>query len=688
MITMWDGFSNSFWTRDYITGVKSAQELINQGIEQNKSLLFLLQTKSKALIACSDILAKACAKHDKQYPFSHETNILLTTAAINELREDYFCEASLQKKWSEQLEALVISPFEKWNKTYTKRVGSLLATIQVKVDNYNSRLVHVQRLKSSMVNPKQRGHRKSSSLSSISTSTRSSNTRIESDIPYILAGKSYSNDEFSKLLSSLKESINKVSNNNPAEHATHGTNFQKALSYTLPGLDKPKLEQITDDLAALDIVNVREGLDQPTNASSSNVHLTQKAFNLINAVQVDSLDSSSYFTTPNEQKQHSIPSVFDKYNLAFSNLEQSRIELEQYLFTYYKALEKCELDRLSAVETIFTDNSQCFSGFISGLENVVSNQNKTTRSLDKLQDLSNQVKRYYTGYFTSISNADLFLQNAYESPGKSNSSIDTQISRIVPEVLTYLIDGYSYIKDFDGIEFHYNFITNSLALYTIWTKEVPLKKAYELKLILLSAIVDLVPVLEKYPLHIIAFSLKLCLLEMSDSLIRSSFYDYFNALYLTYTEDKDIEHRVYSIRQCLLHLHSTQLRLLEDIISHFHFFADSAQFSRDDLYRIAKIISPCKLYPTNLDLMLLGILRPPKNVNQISIEDTHPISLVVDLIQEFRQIFGNLERSVTPPIEMERALTPINTSPTKLKSSRSSSPIKMPSPTKLFRPFS
>ncbi|EPX72829.1 RhoGAP [Schizosaccharomyces octosporus yFS286] len=659
---MWDGFTNSFWSRDYITGVKSAQELINQGIEQNKSLLFLLQAKSKALIACSDILVKACLKHDKQYPFSHETNILLTNAAIHELREDYFCEASLQKKWSEQLEALVINPFEKWNKSYTKRVGSLSASIQVKIDNYNSRLIHVQRLKSSILNPKQRGHRKSSSLGSINTSTRNSNSKIESDIPYILAGKNYSNDEFSKLLLSLKDSINKVNHNSPAEPVAHGANFQKALSYTLPGLDKPQLEQVTEDLASLDILDVQERLDKSTNVRDLNIHLTQKASDLIKTIQVDSLDSSAYLTVPSEQKNYSIPSVLDKYYLAFSNLEQSRLELEQHLFTYYKALENCEIDRLSAIKTIFTDNSQCFSGFISGLESVVSNQIKTTRSLDKLQDLSNQIKRYYTGYFTSISNADLFLQNASEFPGKSNSSIDTQVSTIVPEVLTYLIDGYSYIKDFD-------------ALYTVWTKEVPLRNAYELKSILLNATTDLVPVLEKYPLHIIAFSLKLCLLEMSDSLIRSSFYDYFNALYLTYTEDKDIEHRVYSIRQCLLHLHSTPLRTLEDIISHFHFFADSAQFSKDHLYKIAKIISPC-------------ILRPPKNVNQISIEDTHPISLVVDLIQEFRQLFGNLERSVTPPIEMERALTPINTSPTKLKSSRSSSPIKMPSPTKLFRPFS
>ncbi|EPY52593.1 RhoGAP [Schizosaccharomyces cryophilus OY26] len=663
MTAMWDGFADSFWTRDYITGVKSAQELINQGIEQNKSLLSLLQAKSKALIACSDILVKACAKHDKQYPFSHDTNILLTSAAINELREDYFCEASLQKKWSEQLEYLVIGPFEKWNKNYAKRVGSLSSTIQVKIENYNSRLLHVQRLKSSLLNPKQRGHRKSSSLSSINSRTQGSNKKLESEMPFILAGKNYSNDEFSKFLSTLKKTMNKVSNSQPAEYVTHDVDFQKALSYTLPGSEKSKLEQMTDELAALDMVNVKERTDKSVGTPNSNVQLTQKAINLINTNQEDSLDSSSFFSTQNENKPVSFSNDLDKYYLAFSNLEQSRIELEQYLFTYYKELEKCEIDRLSAIETILADHSGCFSSFTTRLESVVSNQTKTTRSLDKLQDLSNQVKRYYTGYFTSVSNADLFLQNGYESPIKSYSFLDTQISRVVPEVLMYLVDGYSYIKDFD-------------ALYTIWTKEVPLKKAYELKSILLNnAIIDVVPILEKYPLHTIAFSLKLCLLEFSDSLIRSSFYDYFNALYSTYTEDKDIEHRVYSIRQCLLHLHSTPLRLLEDLISHFKFFADSAQFSRDDLYKIAKIIAPC-------------ILRPPKNVTRISVEDTHPVSLVLDLLQEFKQLFGNLERSVTPPIEMERALTPINTSPTKLKSSRSSSPIKLPSPTKLFRPFS
>lgn len=38
---MWDGFSNSFWSRDYITGINRAQRLINEGVEQNEKRMHM-----------------------------------------------------------------------------------------------------------------------------------------------------------------------------------------------------------------------------------------------------------------------------------------------------------------------------------------------------------------------------------------------------------------------------------------------------------------------------------------------------------------------------------------------------------------------------------------------------------------------------------------------------------------------
>ncbi|CAB52580.2 RhoGAP Rga9 [Schizosaccharomyces pombe] len=670
---MWDGFSNSFWSRDYITGINRAQRLINEGVEQNEKLLQLLHIRAKSASSCSDLLFKSFSKFNKHHPLNEESNDLPSDAAIHQLYESYLMEASLHKKLGEQLNILVINPFANWSKKYSRRVDEIVSAAIVKINNYNSRFSHVNSKKSNLTDrkpiPTSRKSNKSDSLASALSQLDINPSNVNKFDGLInIVDHPYTAEEFANvLLKLMKASTVKrksYSHLGDYELVTNCSLLFEAIKTTF-GLEKDsyvvKAGNQLIQHGLIRLLGIRRVFE---NDPEIDAQFTTKSQQLLKSYHLSILEVDPYFQVNDPITATNDDPVLQKYNLAYDNLEQCRHELELYLFMVFKDLEQAELDRLNAVKSVLVECSNYSGNFIPSLNSIFIDNLNSFKNLDSLRDMSTQINKHYTGYFIPVSNNELSTKDEYLFLQKSSLTEDNLIVSLVPKILAYLLDAYSYERDEE-------------VLSCVWTTEVPLKDAFDLKSVLrktdnVESVLN--ACVEKYTLSSITCSLRLCLLEFPDSLIRSSFYDYFKAIYTTYTDFEDLDHRLYSIKKCLLHLHSTPLHILEEIIRHLSAYAISIRMKDGQIRHLAKIISPC-------------VLRPPDDLNIIPVEDTHPTLLVIDLINEFENLFADLERPSTPPVEIERALTPITTSPQKLKLPRSSSPCKNPSPTRRFRPF-
>ncbi|KAI5962911.1 rga8 [Candida theae] len=683
-------FAESFWTQDYNSGFQILFEQLNEGIRENDDFidLFRKRMESEMLYGTSlkSISTNATPTSKRQTNDDYASTI---KNVYSELHENFNKQGQHHLEIAENIETMVLNPFEKWSKEHEQRVGYSTSTINAKYKSLKSKQAQVDKLQKKYFNKCRileefKSHYSEEELNEeISDSEfyrKLSGSKVEKpadkdgdgeeDAGYEFTYANFTTKQMETLLKKMLIGIPRKSHKVPIfgtyQDVSTGSSITQWVIENVAEVEKnlDKAESFGQDLIKYDFIRTvgsigksfinssqffyqwkQEAFDVaqiiPNSDDSGGSTAFSKGFGTFNlddvkeAIGVSGVDYTDKTQYP--KLLNDVKSLDTQYFEKVKELDVLRCEFEELVMDHLTFMQKCELDRMKAIKKVTFDFIASFANRVKQLQIVTDELVLLEETINPTSDLKFLIENYATGYFKP--HVTLY-DNYYDSNLRQTFGVDLNVKSrldkkvvpiIVQSILSHLDHTYPDLKD-------------DKERISLWTQPVHLSNVHELRSQLneLSDPHKISEILQQSNPVVITNVLKLYLLELPDSLIPHSFYDVIKLLYVNYHEESQRATRINALQNVLSEMPKCNIATLDALLTH--------------LKRLVQIIgSKDKEASIQLQTALCSefgklVLRPKSgsthsDLFKSSFNDKHPVSTMQDLLKNKETIFNELRRN-------------------------------------------
>lgn len=345
---------------------------------------------------------------------------------------------------------------------------------------------------------------------------------------------------------------------------------------------------------------------------------------------------------PNEENYQKILKDVKKCELEYyentKQLDVVRTELEEVIEDHLNFMQRCELDRLRALKKVQLDFLSILANKFSSLKSVVDKSMAFHDTMNPESDLLNLIETYKTGPFIPHPRVFDDYFNSLDSVvfGSDLQKRSTHDGRSVPKLLSsiliHLDSVYPSMKDDDE-------------RINTWLKALsPLAKVHEVRSALNDPKFDITDeVLSKFSPAALAETLKLYLLELPNSLVPNEKYNSLKILYSDYGDEEKLKERITGLESLLEDLPRPNMATLSYLCDHLRNIISIVAEKQEKIDGVTK----ADYFKIKVSQKLgFAVLRPKISV-ELPATDTHPASLLLDLITYKEEIFKELKKRNT-----------------------------------------
>ncbi|KAJ5178128.1 Fps/Fes/Fer/CIP4 homology [Penicillium coprophilum] len=668
------GFSDSFWTPDYASGLGVLYGKLQQGVVENKQVLGIASMRADAEEQYGLRMGDIAPSVDRMTAMGFgKDDGASVRKAYEGIRTEMVEASKNHQKIANNIRELVVSPFRRWSEQHDLRVQYSHDLLQSRIKEHTKQAELVKKLRSTYFN-KCRVVEDLEEENKLAFQDPESSPKIKAtpkivlpveeepeEDPIELGERIFPPDHIKKLLTHMLENIKlgeaKVPIIGTYQNVSTGADIAQYIQTYMEADNLAQVEIIGQDMVDNGLLRLVGNMGNVfANSSKMNYQWRPKVFQLTGIpekkkplMRVTSVASSEDGNgsdspiasvseilagwnplnnpypneTPSEKLRREASEADERYKVAVRKLDQIRCRLEEEVIGQLKYMEQCELDRLRAIKAVVLDFSGAISNVIPNLQSTVDHMMLYQETIQPLGDLRYLLENYRTGGFVPKIQA---YENYYGSVEEQNFGVDLEararadrkrVPILVTTILTYLDNRY---PELEGDE------TRRM----IWLTEVDLSTTHKLRHALNNSKADYAAVLPQFEIPVIASVLRLYLLELPDSLVSSQVYEIVKTIYSTTAHETTEEGRIKVLQSTLGQLRLVNIATLDAIMTHFTRLIDLTSADEEYITLLAQAFSPC-------------ILRP-RIESSLTMNERHSYRLIRDLFAHKDSIFGELKR--------------------------------------------
>ncbi|CAI7593660.1 unnamed protein product [Penicillium glandicola] len=668
------GFSDSFWTPDYASGLGVLYGKLQQGIVENKQILVIASMRADAEEQYGLRMGDIAPSVDRMTAVGFgKDDGASVRKAYEGIRTEMVEASKNHQKIANNIRELVVSPFRRWGEQHDMRVQYSHDLLQSRIKEHTKQAELVRKLRSTYFN-KCRVVEDLEEENKLAFQDPETSPKVKvtpkivlpteeepEEDPIELGERIFPPDHIKKLLSHMLDNIKigeaKVPIIGTYLNVSTGADISQYIQTYMEAENLAQVEIIGQDMVDNGLLRLVGNMGNVfANSSKMNYQWRPKVFQLTGIpekkkplMRVTSVASSEDGNgsdspiasvsemlsgwnplnnpypneTPSEKLRREALEADERYKVAVRKLDQIRCRLEEEVISQLKYMEQCELDRLKAIKAVVLDFSGAISNVIPNLQSTVDNMMLYQETIQPLGDLRYLLENYRTGGFVPKIQA---YENYYGSVEEQNFGVDLEararadrkrVPILVTTILTYLDNRY---PELEGDE------TRRM----IWLTEVDLSTTHKLRQVLNNSKADYSEVLPQFEIPVIASVLRLYLLELPDSLVSSQVYEIVKTIYSTTAHETTEEGRIKVLQSTLGQLRLVNIATLDAIMTHFTRLIDLTSADEEYITALAQAFSPC-------------ILRP-RVESSLTMNERHSYRLIRDLFAHKDSIFGELKR--------------------------------------------
>ncbi|SCU91145.1 LANO_0D10880g1_1 [Lachancea nothofagi CBS 11611] len=621
-------FADSFWSDDFSVGIEQLFRELHKGCSQNALFIQLFALRMQYEVNYGRQLCKTTSSIEGLAAVANSTQSL--DVALSQLVSVSEREGNEHLSIAADIEVTVLRPFSSWCEDHEGRVDYSEKILKTNVSNYQKSEKYVEKLEQSYFNKcRQLEDYKRSHFNDDELAKAMKQLEIYQEQEEALA-KEREYEPFGKfgyldfdvrtmretvalLLTKLEKSEYKVPFiNYHFDNTNNGSEIVKFLMDNLTLKDVDQAETFGQDLLNGGFLKYCNGVGT-TFVNSKKFQYNWKPYaykfaqiQLPNAHEIgeEQVEEgpqalSEYFSDLTSKISSSQPLTISpaavsnneralfrfmkdidwadsKYRKECKKLDALRCSLEELLVDHFTFMEKCELDRLKALEKVILDFSPILSKNTSALNHLHDAILKTGTEVDPTLDLLKLVERSRTGPFQP---RVITYNNYYNPGGYQNFGIDLETrcrldKKVVPLIVSAILSFMDQV---------YPELPNDNVRTTVWTVPVKLLSTHKLREALNEApfqeeieVTEKLKAFSKEP-STIASALKVYLLELPEPLISDDVYDILKALYAEFPPS-EVEspqqaavdsQRINGISNAFNSLSKPHIATLDALTSHF-----------------------------------------------------------------------------------------------------------------------
>ncbi|KAJ5782751.1 hypothetical protein N7457_004525 [Penicillium paradoxum] len=668
------GFSDSFWTPDYASGLGVLYGKLQQGVVENRQILTIASMRADAEEQYGLRMGDIAPSVDKMTALGFgKDDGASVRKAYEGIRTEMVEASKNHQKIANNIRELVVAPFRRWGEQHDMRVQYSHDLLQSRIKEHTKQAELVRKLRSTYFN-KCRVVEDLEEENKLAFQDPESSPQVKAppkivlpvdeepeEDPLELGERIFPPDHLKKLLTHMLNNIKlgeaKVPIIGTYLNVSTGADIAQYIQTYMEADNLAQVEKIGQDMVDGGLLRLVGNMGNVfANSSKMNYQWRPKVFQLTGipdkkktlmrvasvASSEDGNSSDSPIAsvsemlagwnplnnpypneTPSEKLRREASEADERYKVAVRRLDQIRCRLEEEVIGQLKYMEQCELDRLKAIKAVVLDFSGAISNVIPNLQSTVDHMMLYQETIQPLGDLRYLLENYRTGGFVPKIQA---YENYYGSVEEQNFGVDLEararvdrkrVPVLVTTILTYLDNRY---PELEGDE----------ARRMIWLTEVELSTTHKLRHVLNNSKSDYSEVLPQFEIPVIASVLRLYLLELPDSLVSSQVYEIVKTIYSTTAHETTEEGRIKVLQSTLGQLRLVNIATLDAIMTHFTRLIDLTSADEEYITSLAQAFSPC-------------ILRP-RIESTLTMNERHSYRLIRDLFSHKDAIFGELKR--------------------------------------------
>ncbi|KXG47650.1 Fps/Fes/Fer/CIP4 homology [Penicillium griseofulvum] len=668
------GFSDSFWTPDYASGLGVLYGKLQQGVVENKQILAIASMRAEAEEQYGLRMGDIAPSVDRMTAMGFgKDDGASVRKAYEGVRTEMIEASKNHQKIANNIRELVVSPFRRWAEQHEMRVQYSHDHLQSRIKEHTKQAELVRKLRSTYFN-KCRVVEDLEEENKLAFQDPESSPKIKAtpkivlpvdeepdEDPIELGERVFPPDHLKKLLTHMLDNIKlgeaKVPIIGTYLNVSTGADIAQYIQTYMEADNLAQVEIIGQDMVDNGLLRLVGNMGNVfANSSKMNYQWRPKVFQitgipekkkpLMRVTSVASSDDGNGSDspiasvseilsgwnplnnpypneTPSEKLRREALEADERYKVAVRKLDQIRCRLEEEVIGQLKYMEQCELDRLKAIKAVVLDFSGAISNVIPNLQSTVDHMMLYQETIQPLGDLRYLLENYRTGGFAPKIQA---YENYYGSVEEQNFGVDLEararadrkrVPILVTTILTYLDNRY---PELEGDE----------ARRMIWLTEVDLSITHKLRQVLNNSKADYAEALPQFEIPVIASVLRLYLLELPDSLVSSQVYEIVKTIYSTTAHETTEEGRIKVLQSTLGQLRLVNIATLDAIMTHFTRLIDLTSANEEYITSLAQAFSPC-------------ILRP-RIESSLTMNERHSYRLIRDLFAHKDTIFGELKR--------------------------------------------
>jgi hypothetical protein len=468
--------------------------------------------------------------------------------------------AKNHRKIAQSIRELVVNPFSRWCDAHESRVQTSQDELQARIKQHDKQAETVKKLRSHYFNKclLLEDIEEENKLAFQDPSTAESSPKqsqpipeikvqekgdVEDEEPLEIGDEVYQPDQVKKIITHMLQTIRLGETKVPIlgiyQNTSAGADIVEYIQKNLDATSISHAERIGQDLISHGFLRLVGNVGNVfANSSKMSYQWRPKAFKMAGIPEKKqplgrsfSLASNSEFgdtsvggvseylagwnplvnqhpnETPADRLRREAKEADDRYKAAVKKLDLLRCQLEEAMVEHLRFMERCELDRLKAIKAVILDFSGAISNVIPSLQSTVDKMMLYQETVQPLGDLRYLLESYRTGGFSPKVQV---YDNYYNSVDEQTFGIDLEararadkkrVPNIVTTILTFLDTHY---PDMEGDE----------ARRGAWLVEVPLAVTHRLRHEINNGSPVSLKVLDRYPIPVVASTLKLYLLEL------------------------------------------------------------------------------------------------------------------------------------------------------------------------------
>ncbi|KAG5360425.1 Rho-GTPase-activating protein 8 [Yarrowia sp. B02] len=676
-------FQDSFWTKDYIGGVQTVYDKLQQGIHENQEVLNLVSSRITIEEGYGQRLQSVRSSHyASKVGFGRDEGATLKQSyegMILDMSEEGYAHYRV----ASALDKNVRSPFAQWSEEHKLRVTAAWDSYLVRQRSYEKQLATTKSLQRSFFakcaamedltaesnvafptlpqSPKADGSDSFSGSTAASTPPSSSASAasfepVSKDTQ--LGGETYSEAALKMIFTDMINEIPLKSLKVPilGTYKRVSTGDQIVM-WLRKNMDMPSIataEKFGQDLLAQGYIRlVGQVGNRFGNASSLNYQWQDSVMAIVEGKteapepKVEQTTSHLHPESPTPSTTSTLSGYIKKfrnqpqtdpiqaraemlqfeqrYKEEVEQLERLRFELEENILEVLAFFEKCELGRLAALKRVMQDFGEAISKGMEGTQTTAQRVAVYHESIQPIKDIRYTVERYKTGHFSPNPTA----YRGYEEK-VSDEFFGVELER---QALAEFEEGNAkQVPMFAQV-----LLTQLDTSYSvdedmakIWRSDaVSLKETHQLK-----RLVDTVTKLEPRRLSSLKASeiialLKLYLLELPDSVVSCNIYDLIRSAYSSNPSDEGQTARLQKVESTLSQLPQVHVDTLEAIIKHLKRFIVMSKISDEDVDYIFTDLA--------------RVIVRPWTQSATTMNSKHGVRFLRDLVENGDKVFGNLD---------------------------------------------